>query len=287
MTTHPFLVDPAWLSDHRDDENIRIVDVAAETGRQEGLGQFNLSFGPKLYARAHIPGAVHADLVADLADSDAAVPFMALDSTTFADRLGALGVGPDSHVVIYDQGGNIWSARLWWNLRLEGFDNVSILDGGLPAWQAAGLPTRAGVESYPATKFVARRRPELYADKESVLAAIGDESTLLVNSLDPATFRGENDSYGRPGRIPGSVNVPYPDLIAEDGRLRVINDVREAFEKAGTLDADRKIVTYCGGGLAASLLAFDLFLLGRDDVAVYDASMYEWGPDVDLPLEVG
>lgn len=286
MTTHPLLVDAAWLTEHINDENVRVLDATAERGHPDGSGRPVPSLGPALYARAHIPGAVHADLDRDLADPDAAVPFMALDSETFAERLGALGVGPDSHVVIYDQGGNIWSSRLWWNLHLEGFDSVSILDGGLPAWQLAGQPTRPGVESYPVATFKASRRHELYADKETVLRAIDDDGVLLVNSLDPATFRGETDTYGRPGRIPGSVNLPYPDLIDATGLLRPLDEVRADYEKIGALDSGKKVITYCGGGLAASLLAFELAILGRDDVAVYDASMYEWGADESLPLEV-
>ena len=119
-----------------------------------------------------------------------------------------------------------------------------------------------------------------------MLRAIDDDGVLLVNSLDPATFRGETDTYGRPGRIPGSVNLPYPDLIDATGLLRPLDEVRADYERIGALDSGKKVITYCGGGLAASLLAFELAILGRDDVAVYDASMYEWGADPSLPLEV-
>src|SRR5690606_33728478 len=120
----------------------------------------------------------------------------------------------------------------------------------------------------------------------TVAAAIDDDGVVLVNALDPATFRGESKSYARPGRIPSSVNIPFQDLSDEDGRVRDIDEVRELFAKTGTLDEDKRVITYCGGGIAATFVAFDLARLGRTDVAVYDGSLNEWTADPSLPMEV-
>ena len=285
MSTHPLLVDPMWLHQHSNDENLRVLDATTFLDQPEGDGHYEVTSGAQAYEREHIPGAVHADLLRDLADTGAPGAFTALDSETFAERIGRLGVGPGTHVVVYDQGPAMWAARLWWNLRLEGFDDVSVLDGGLPAWKEAGLPTTNGRDSYPPARFEARRRPELYADKDRVLKALEDEGVLLVNALDEPTFRGERKTYARAGHIPGSVNVPFQGLLDEHGRVRDTEEVREKFASVGALDTDKLPVTYCGGGIAASLAAFDLARLGREDVAVYDGSMTEWAADESLPLE--
>ena len=289
MSTVPLLVDAAWLAAHRADPNIRIYDVSISHGKTEAGESFTAS-GRESYEAEHIPGAAHADVFGDLADTESPHAFTSLDHDTFAERAGALGIGADTHVVLYDQGGNLWATRLWWNLRLEGFDRVSVLDGGLGAWKSAGFDTeQGGGNSYPATTFTGERRPELLATKESVLAGIGNPEGVLVNSLEPQTFRGEVDTYGygRPGRIPDSVNVFFGDLVTEDGRVGGLDLVRPLFADAGALGEDKSVVTYCGGGIAATFLAFQLARLGRDDVAVYDGSMNEWVSEESLPLEIG
>lgn len=287
MTLSHLLVDPEWLHSRLDDPQLRIIDTSTFLYMDPNGTDHKLTSGRGSYEEEHIPGAVFADLLTDFSDPDSPVPMTVLDSDTFAARIGALGVGPDTHVVVYDQGANMWATRLWWNLRLEGFDNVSVLNGGLPAWKAAGLPTRSGTESYPAATFVARRRPELLATRDTVAKAIEDDGVVLVNSLDPATFRGESNAYPRPGRIPTSVNIPFLDLADGNGRVRDLDEVRDLFARTGTLDEDKRVVTYCGGGIAATFVAFDLARLGRPDVAVYDGSLNEWTADPDLPLEVG
>ncbi|WP_167001075.1 sulfurtransferase [Mumia sp. ZJ430] len=286
MPDVPALVDVAWLAD-RLDSDVRVVDVTTFLTQPEGDGYYDVESGREAYEKGHVPGAVFADLLADFADTDAATTFTALDSDTFAQRLGALGIGNDDHVVLYDQGVNIWATRFWWNLRLEGFDRISILNGGFTAWREAGQPVTSGVETLPATTFVAKRRPELLADVAQVRAAIDDDSRVLVNSLDEATYKGERQTYARPGRIPGSSHVFFGTLLDESGRLRDAEEVRGTFKAAGALDVDKKPITYCGSGIAATTLAFTLAQLGRDDVAVYDGSMTEWAADETLPLEVG
>lgn len=287
VSTHPdpFLVDAAWLHQHRNDAQLRILDVTTFLEIPDD-GPAALTAGFEPYQREHIPGAVFADLLHELSDQDAALPITVLDSTAFAQRLGALGVGDDTHVVVYDQGAMMWATRLWWNLRLEGYDRVSVLDGGLPAWQQAGYPTASGVETYPTATFTPRRRPELLANKTTVLAAVEGENPAVVNLLDPDTYSGVTETYGRPGHIARSSNVFFGSLLNADGTMVSPELVREQFRTTGVLEAPEPI-TYCGGGIAATLGAFQLARAGREDVAVYDGSMNEWAADASLPMETG
>lgn len=285
-TNTPLLIDTDWLREHHKDANVVVLDATTFLDQPEGDGYYTVTSGREAYERGHIPGAVHADLLRDLADQDAATSFTALPSDRFAEAIGRLGVSNASHVVVYDQGPMMWATRLWWNLRLEGHDAVSVLDGGFPAWQAAGLATETGPGTATPATFTATRRPELYADRDRVLAAIEDDAAVLINSLDEQTFAGTRVTYDRPGHIPSSVNVPVANLVTPDGRAAAPDDVRGHYEDVAALDEDKEPITYCGGGIAATFGAFQLARLGRDDVAVYDGSLTEWAADESLPMDV-
>lgn len=282
----PLLVDTAWLREHLHDENVVVLDATTFLEHPEGDGYYTVTSGREAHERGHVPGAVHADLLDTLADQDAPTTFTALPSERFAEEIGRLGVADESHVVVYDQGPMMWATRLWWNLRLEGHEDVSVLDGGFAAWQAAGLAVETGSRTATPATFTAHRRPELYADRDRVLAAIGNEAVVLINSLDEQTFAGRRVTYDRPGHIPGSVNVPVANLIAPDGTAAAPDDVRGHYEEVAALEEDRTPITYCGSGIAATFEAFQLARLGRPDVAVYDGSMTEWAADASLPLDV-
>jgi thiosulfate/3-mercaptopyruvate sulfurtransferase len=183
---------------------------------------------------------------------------------------------------------NIWAARLWWMFRAFGFDNVALLNGGWAKWTGEGRATSTRPAAYPPAEFVARMRPELIASKEEVKAAITDGATCLVNALDPEEFAGHGPvRYGRPGHIPSSVNVSFLGVLdAKTNAYLPLDQIRKQFAAVGALEKDR-VITYCGGGIAASSDAFLLTLLGATNVAVYDGSMTEWAADPELPLVVG
>lgn len=281
----PLLVDATWLEENLNNDNLVLIDASTEVGAADD-NDTPVNTGKHAYEHEHIPGAVHADLFRTFADGDAGLAFAALPSAEFAEKIGKLGVSNDSHVVIYDQGPNMWAARLWWNLRLEGFDRISVLNGGLPAWKAAGYETASGVEKNEPGIFSAQRREGLLATKEQVLDYTKDDSVVLINALDEATFAGENATYGRPGHIPSSVNLPVMKIFVGDGKLAEESSP-ERYQAVGAMDDDKQVVTYCGGGVAASLTALDLARNGRADVAVYDGSMSEWAADESLPLVTG
>lgn len=279
----PLSVSPQWLHDHLDDENLVVVDATNHLPVPTD-GPYTPESGARTYLAEHIPGALFADLLGDFADPDAAEPWTAPDHARFAAAAGALGIGDGAEVVVYDQHDGFWATRFWWHLRFEGFDAVTVLDGGLPAWKAAGYEVP---EPTPRT-FTGTRRPELIRSTDEIAAGLEDEGTILVNVLDGATYRGEVDTYARRGHIPGSINLPVFTLRDPDtGTLRPVEELRAEFAAVGLLDEGKRVVTYCGGGIAATGVAHALALAGRDDVAIYDGSMTAWAGNPDLPLVTG
>ncbi|MFE5479690.1 sulfurtransferase [Nocardia sp. NPDC056541] len=280
-------VSVSWLRDHRGEPDLLVVDASTDFTVLDDA-TFTLESGRTAYAAAHVPGAVFADLLTDFADPASDQPCTAPESERFAAAAGAIGIGDGVRVVVYDQHDGIWATRFWWHLRLEGFDDVAVLDGGLPAWRAAGAEvSNSPVTPTPAT-FTARRRPGLIRSTDEVEAATADDKFLLVGVLDAATYRGETDVFARPGHIPGSINLPIDQIRdPETGALRPLEELRALFAAAGLLDPAITPVTYCGGGVAATGVAHALALVGRDDVAVYDGSLTAWTADPTLPLVVG
>lgn len=170
-------------------------------------------------------------------------------------------------------------------LRAFGFDDAAVLDGGWRAWTAQGRPVCSKPCAYPPAQFAARPRPGLFAGTQDVLGAIGDPGTAIVSALGRRQHRGEVSEYGRPGHIPGAKNVSaWAILDKASGRYRPLGELRQMC--APVLDAER-VITYCGGGIAASSLAFVLHRLGHPNVAVYDGGLLEWCADPSLPLEMG
>jgi len=183
----------------------------------------------------------------------------------------------------------MWATRFWWMLRSLGFDNVAVLDGGIDKWTAEGRDTETGLTGdYPSATFPAKPRPGFFVGKDEVLAATGDRGTVTVNALGPQFYRGlEPSRYGRPGRIPGSVNVPAATLIDAATKTFVpLADAEKKFAAQG-FSHDKRVVAYCGGGISATIDLFMLHRLGYDKLTLYDGSMGEWAMDHSLPIEVG
>jgi thiosulfate/3-mercaptopyruvate sulfurtransferase len=285
VTGLPLLVAPERLSDALVDPALRVLDATVFLQIHPDGSEVTIESGRAAYDDAHIPGAGFADLI-ELSDPRRPAWFMLPDANRFSDAMSRLGVGPGTHVVAYDGEDGIWAARLWWMLRVYGFDAVSLLDGGLEAWRAAGLPLSTETKDVAPGGFGPRFRPELLATREDVEEVVQSGGACLVNALRVELFRGDVPiTPGRFGHIPGSVSIPHVALVdAATNRVLPIDRLREHF--AGALEEPR-VITYCGGGIAASFDAFALALLGRDDVAVYDGSLVEWSSDPDLPLEVG
>lgn len=275
------LVSAAWLREHLDDPDLVVIDATVLV-EPDGSGNLLTINGRESYEAGHIPGAVFADLQGDLSAADSDLEFAMPSPARFADAMGALGVGDDSRVVLYDRNNSVWAARVWWMLRWIGFDRAALLDGGLEAWQAAGGALSTDPATPPSRTLTVNLRPELIADQDEVRAAIGDESVHLIDAMPVQHYRGEWAMYDRPGHITGAVNVPTTALFDETGRFRPLDELDALFQG----DRDSRTITYCGGGIAASADAFALTRLGFTDVAVYDASLEEWAADPDNPMDV-
>jgi thiosulfate/3-mercaptopyruvate sulfurtransferase len=275
------LVSAAWLDQHLDDPDLVVLDctVLVEPDGSGGLLSVN---GRANYESGHIPTAGFADLLGELSDGDSPMDFAMPSPEQFAAAMEALGVSDDSRVVLYDASGSVWAARVWWMLRWIGFDRAALLDGGLNAWTAGGRALSTEPADRPAGQLTVRLRPQLIADRDEVLASIGDESVTLIDSLPPAHYRGEMTMYERPGHIPGAVNIPVFSAIDEAGHYRSLDELATLFEG----DRDGRAITYCGGGIAASSNAFVMTRLGFTDVAVYAASLQEWTADPDNPMQI-
>ncbi len=278
------LVSTEWLAAELGAPDLRIVETTVWL-RRTPEGYETVSGRPD-WERAHIPGSAFADLLSGLADPDTPLPCMAPDDARFAAGMEALGIGEGTRVVVYDRTGSPeWSTRLWWMLRAYGFDAAAVLDGGWRAWTGEGRPVTAEPPpARPPTRFVVRRRPWLFATKEEVLAAIGDGATCIVNALSREQHRGDDVGYPRRGHIPGAWNVPAAELVDPETSRYLPRAELEA--RLAEMLAKPRVITYCGGGIAATSDAFVLTLLGHTNVAVYDGSLLEWASDPTLPLEV-
>jgi thiosulfate/3-mercaptopyruvate sulfurtransferase len=284
------LVQTDWLAAHLNDPDLRVFECTTYLRYAEpGAGvPYHPEAGRADYEAGHISGAGFLDLPGELSRQDARVHFMMLPPTQFAQAMTRCGIGDGTRVVLYSRDRVMWATRVWWMLHAVGFDRAAVLDGGFEKWVAEGRPVNTEPCAYPPVTFTPRPRPGLFVDRRKVLDAIDDPGVLLVNTLSEPDFRGDEPSrYGRPGRIPGSVNLPWPGLTEPETNLLIPLD--EAAKRIEAIGADRarRIVCYCGGGISATMGLFLLHRLGYDNLALYDASMAEWARDESLPIERG
>jgi thiosulfate/3-mercaptopyruvate sulfurtransferase len=280
------LVSTDWLARNLDDPDLRIFDVTVHL-RPATPGPYRIESGRADYETAHIPGAAFLDLARDLSDPNAPLPFTMPSADRLADALGAAGVARGRRVVAYTSTTPMWATRLWWMLRASGFDDAAVLDGGSAKWIKEGRSVESAPRQYKAERLSLAARTGSWADKNEVLAAIGDGAVCTINALSPGVHSGESAmNYGRKGHIKGSRNVPYAALLREDGTYRDDAELRALFAAVGAFERPRAIC-YCGGGISATMDALALTRLGHPSVAVYDGSMSEWTKDASLPMETG
>jgi thiosulfate/3-mercaptopyruvate sulfurtransferase len=245
--------------------------------------------GRESFAAAHIPGADFLDLQGEFSDDATRLRFMLAPLPQLEAAFGRHGIGAGVRVVLYSIGTMMWATRFWWMLKALGFDDAAVLDGGFDKWRSEGRPVEPGpARGYPPAVFTARPRPGRFVDKHRVLAASADPNVVVVNALGPQFHLGlEPSRYGRPGRIPKSVNVPAASLVDPQQKTFVGLDEAAAKFAAAGVAKDREVIVYCGGGISATVDLFLLYQLGWDDLALYDGSMGEWARDPALPIERG
>ena len=284
------IVETDWLAANLDDPALRVFDCTTHLLYDEAPPgkPYRVKSGREDYDRGHIPGADFLDLQGELSNTDSPYSFTLPSADQFAAAMAKHGVGSSTRVILYSTANAQWASRIWWMLRAFGFDNAALLNGGFQKWSAEGRPVSTAPAATPAPgDFTARPRPGLFTGKEEVKAAIGSAAACTINALAPELHTGENARYGRPGRVPGSVNIPAASLLnPADNTFRPAEEVAAIFESRGATPQNRMIV-YCGGGIAATLDAFLLYQLGYEDITVYDDSMSQWASDESLPIEVG
>lgn len=275
------LVTAEWLHQRLDAPDLVVLDASwylPAVGRDAGAE----------YRAAHIPGALRFDLDA-MSDETSPLPHTMPRPEVFASRMRALGVGDGAEIVVYDGMGLFSAPRVWWMLRTFGKRDVAVLDGGLPAWLAAGYPTEDG-EPRPRDKrhFTARLDHGAVADADDVARALAGASTQVVDARSGSRFRGEEAEPRpgvRPGHMPGALNLHYAAL-QENGRMKDPQALAAVFAENG-IDPHRPIVTTCGSGVTAAIISLALETMGRPARALYDGSWSEWGADTQRPVATG
>ncbi len=279
-----FLVSTEWLSKHLSEPAVRVIDCTTHLPPRPDFSLYDVVPGLEDFEKARIPGAVFLDIDHDVSEPHPRLHFMLPEAAHFAGAMSRLGVSDDDLVVCYSTANHWWATRLWWMLRVFGHDNAAVLDGGFQKWRAEGRALESGpAKPVSRGRFTDRgMRRELVADKNDVLGAIGTVETCTVNALRPEQHAGTGGvHYGRRGHITGSINIPAVHHLNPDNTFKSTDELRKLFTPA--LDKAR-VITYCGGGIAATSVALALAILGRDDVKVYDASLTEWAANPMLPM---
>jgi thiosulfate/3-mercaptopyruvate sulfurtransferase len=251
-------------------------------------GGYSAESGRANYLAGHIPGAGFLDLGGELSDPASPLRFTLPPLPELTRAFAAKGIGHGTFVVLYSHATPTWATRIWWMLRAIGFDDAAVLDGGLDKWKAEGRPLETEPTDFQAATLTLRGRPDAFVARQEVEAAIGKADILTLNALSLDQHKGTGGvTYGRAGRIAGSSCVPAASLFGADKTFKPMAELRAAFAEVGARP-DKRVLVYCGGGIAATLDAFVLTaLLGHKNVAVYDNSMQEWANDPGLPMETG
>jgi thiosulfate/3-mercaptopyruvate sulfurtransferase len=284
---HPeFLVETEWAAAHLEQPDLRILDCTVHLAFNP-VTMYEISSGREDFERRHIPGAQFVDVLTELSDASHPVLLMAPSAAQFASVMTTCGIGDGTRIVLYSAQNTYWATRVWWLLRMFGFDAAAVLNGGLQKWRREARPIETGpARPRPPARFIVRAQRPLMAKKEEVLAAIGDSAVCTINALpeDQHHFT-SGIHYGRPGHIKGSVSLPADDLLDPvTNEFLPARELRRRFDRVGAFR--ERVITYCGGGAAASADAMALMMLGHPDVKLYDGSLLEWATDPSLPMEV-
>ena len=284
------LVGTDWLKEHLNDPDLRVVDIRGYVKKTDlGNGRQRAEYlaARDEYDEAHIPGAVYIDWTRDITDPEDAVPAQIAPPDRFASVMGSLGIGDTTHVVVYDHAGGQFATRLWWALLYYGHDRVSVLDGGWKKWVTQTHPTTAEAPAIEPTIFTPRPRHGWRKEAEDVLAA-SERGAFVLDARDKGQYTGAiARGEGRAGHVPGARHLHSDSLFdPENGTFLPDEELAARLREAGVPDdRDAPLISYCNGGVAATVPLFALHQLGYKNLANYDGSWNEWGGREDLPAE--
>jgi thiosulfate/3-mercaptopyruvate sulfurtransferase len=289
MERSHFLVETDWLAEHLNDPALRIVDMRGyvRTQEQNGVQVAEYVGARDEYEQGHIPGALYIDWTRDIVDLNDPVEAQIAPPERFAEVMSALGIGDENLVVAYDaHPASQFATRLWWALRYYGHELVAVLNGGLRKWEREHRPLTDVIPSYPPATFTPRVQPQLRATASDVLHMLGKEDVKLIDAREVGQYTGATArGHGRPGHIPGAINIPREELIDPvTGTFRSSEELERVFSSAQVTPSQR-VVAYCNGGVAATTVLFSLAMLGYPMLTNYDGSWNEWGSRQDLPVE--
>jgi thiosulfate/3-mercaptopyruvate sulfurtransferase len=283
QTAKNWIVETDWLADHLHAPDLVILDGSwhLPTANRDAKAE---------YLAEHIPGALFFD-IDDIRDDTSPLPHMLPSTVKFASRMKKMGVGDGMRIVVYDTIGVFSAARVWWTFRAMGHEDVAVLNGGLKKWKAEGRPLEDGPPvPRSARHYTPLLNAQLIRDLDDMKALLKQPSAQIVDARPAARFEG-TEAEPRPGlrrgHVPGARNVPSSSIVNPDGTLKSTPELEKIFKDAG-IEPSQPVITTCGSGVTASMLALALAVLGQTNAGVYDGSWAEWGQETnDLPVETG
>jgi thiosulfate/3-mercaptopyruvate sulfurtransferase len=276
---HDALVSTDWLAKNLDNPAISILDGTYHlpTARRDAAAEFTLK---------HLPGAARFD-IDDICDKDDVLPHMIPSAELFASKVSALGITNEHQVIVYDVYGMQSAARTWWMFRVFGHDNVTVLNGGLPKWEAEGRPITTATSPRSVSRFQADFRPQLVRAIDDVRRTVDTGDAQIIDARSAGRFNAaepEPRAVMRSGHMPGAFSLPFTELLDTPYRTFKNTEAIRERVRAANIDLDKPITISCGSGVTACAVSLGLFQIGKKDASVYDGSWSEWGDRSDTPV---
>lgn len=272
------VVSVHWLAEHIEKPYVKVLDASWFLPGTERDPE-------QEWREKRIPGAKYFDFDRKVAEPDTELPHMLPSAALFSDEVSKLGINHQDHIVVYDSQGIFSSPRVWWMFRAMGHENVAVLDGGLPAWEHAGLPLETCLPELPeATSYQAVYQPEWVIDAERLQQRLSDTDTVVLDARPAARFYGtvpEPREGVRSGHMPNAKSLPFTQLV-KDGHFMAVEQLAQRFDALS--DPEQALIFSCGSGVTACTLALAAELTGRKNLAVYDGSWTEWGRSLTYPV---
>ena len=280
---HHYLIESSELMEKINDPNLRVFDTSVFLEASEN--GYSAESGRALYEKGHIPNAGFIDLTIEWSDTSGSLNFTIPQSDKLSEAIGQSGINKDHEVILYSSGNLMWATRAWWCLHFAGHKNIRVLNGSLSNWINQNLPIETGLRTYSPEIFAAEPNENVFSNTAQVESA-EKNGVCVINALSRSLYEGTGDFYyARRGHIPDSHLLFYGDLVKDDFFLPA-DELKVVLEEKG-LDEKKPIITYCGGGIAATIDAFAYKLLGYSHISVYDGSMSEWVQSESRPLTIG